>query len=279
MEIIKSIKMSKQPLVWRKAALQETPSCWTWKDIVFYPVHSLLYKLSNNPSLLVDELIIGSNPILNLLLLHKISKECVKSQEYKKVGIFFINQIDYWAYDTIQTKEFFDAIYQNYGIKASNTEELINKILDSISRDYLDIYVINDTDLRINYHIKDEYTNGWIFHLLNKTDAEANEVDGFIKVQNDIKNVVQSELLRSLYKDKVAKKLKWENTSVKNYPILMSKNIKVTSLPQGWINTTSEEANNIVYFSSSISEYSYGSAVSIASLPDILRKNSLEQLR
>lgn len=278
MEIIQSLKMSKQPLVWRKAALQETPSCWTWKDVVFYPIHSLLYKLNNNPSLLVDELIMGSNPILNLLLLHKLSKECVKFEEYKKVGIFFINQSDYWAYDIIKNKEFFDSIHENYGIKASSIEELINNILDGISREYLDVYIINDNDLRISYHIKDEYTQGWIFHLLNKTDNEHTEVDGFTKIQNDIKNIVQSELLRTLYKDKIAKKIKWVNSNSKDYPILMSKNINITSLPQGWINISSEEKDSVIYFKSNLIDYCYGSAISIATIPEMLRKSSLKQI-
>jgi hypothetical protein len=279
MEIIKSIKMSKQPLVWRKAALQETPSGWTWKDVVFYPIHSFLYILNNNPSLLVDELIMGSNPILSLLLLHKLSKECVKIEEYKKVGLFFINQSDYWAYDIIKNKDFFDTVYENYGIKSSNIEELINNILDGISREYLDIYIINDNDLRISYHIKDNYTKGWIFHLLNKTDIEATEVNGFIKIQNDIKDIVQSELLRTLYKDKIAKKVKWENSNKKHYPIIMSKNIKVTSLPQGWINTASEEKDGVIYFQNNLIEYCYGSAVSIATIPELLRKKSLEEIK
>lgn len=278
MEIIHTRKMRNQPLVWRKAALQETPSCWTWKDVVFYPIHSMLYKLSNNPSLLVDELIMGSNPLLNLLLLHKLSKECIKFEQYKKVGIFFIQQVDYWAYDVIQQKEFFNEIYKIYGIRASNIEELIQKTLDGISREHLDIYIINGDDLRINYHIKDGYTNGWIFHLFNKKEQNTNEPSEFIKVQNKIKEMIQAELLRLVYKDGVGKKVKWHKSSDENYPIIMSSNLNITSLPQGWIDITSEERDEVVYFNSSVTDFCYGSAKSIATIPETLRKHSLEQL-
>lgn len=271
--------MQKQPLVWRKAALQETPSCWTWKDVLFYPIHSFLYKLNKNPSLLVDELIIGSNPIVNLLLLYRLSQECIKNDEHKKVALFFINQIDYWSYNIIQDEVFFDEIYKNYRIKAKNIEELINKILDSISREHLDIYIIDEPELRINYHIKDEYTQGWIFHLFNNVDSQLNEIEQFTKIQNDIKTMIKTEFLHILYKDKMAKKVKWENVGTDKNPILMSKNIKITSLPQGWINTISEEKEDVIYFSNSISQYSYGSAVSIATIPEILKNNSLQQIK
>jgi len=279
MEIIKSLKMHKQPLVWKKAALKELPSCWTWKDVVFYPIHSILYKLNNNPSLLVDELIMGANPIINLLLLYKISKECVKDDTIKKVGLFFVNQNDYWAYDIIQNKDFFDEIYKIYKIKASNIEDLMIKILDGISREHLEIFIINDNNLRINYHIKDQYLDGWIFHLLSTDENDCSKIDSYIKVQNEIKNMLTSELLRLIHKNKLAKKIKWDEINEKNYPILMSKNISITSLPQGWINLESKEEEGLVSFISYIQDYCYGSAISIAMLPEKLKQNSLEQLR
>ncbi len=271
--------MHKQPLVWKKAALKELPSCWTWKDIIFYPIHSALYKLNKNPSLLVDELIMGANPIINLLLLYKISKECVKSDTFKKIGIFFINQNDYWSYDIIQSKEFFDEIYKNYRIRASNIEDLTQKLINEISREHLDISIINDNNLRVNYHINDEYLKGWIFHLLNKDEQNSLEVDSYIKVQNEIKNMITSEFLKLIYKDKLAKKVKWEGISEENYPIIMSKKINITSLPQGWINLESQEENGIINFKSSIQDYCYGSALSISASSDKLRENSLQHLR
>lgn len=279
MEIIKSKKMSKQPLVWKKAALNETPPGWTWVDVFFYPVHSMLYILKDNPSLLVDEFIMGSNPVLSLLLLNKISKECVKKQESKKVAIFFVNQPDYWAYDIVQDKLFFDEIYKNYAIRASSIEELISKILDNISREFLEIYIINDDDLRISYYTKDDYVNGWIFNFLTKQKQDTNEVDGYIKVQNEIRVMVYSELLKELGKNKLAKKIKWDKMDAKNYPIVMTKNLKITSLPQGWISMQSEEKDNCVYFKSEASDCSFGSAISIATLPEKLRENSINQLK
>jgi hypothetical protein len=114
--------------------------------------------------------------------------------------------------------------------------------------------------------------------LLNNIDSQLNEVDEFTTVQNDIKKMVKTELLHALYKNNMAKKVRWQKFGIGQYPILMSKNIKITSLPQGWISTNSEENNGVIYFSNSISQYSYGSAISIATIPEILRKNSLQQI-
>jgi spore coat polysaccharide biosynthesis protein SpsF (cytidylyltransferase family) len=278
MKIIQSKKMRQQPLIWKKAALNETPNGWTWKDIVFYPIHSWLYKLNNNPSLLVDELIMGSNPLINLLLLEKISRECVRKQEYKKVGIVFMNQPDYWAYDIVQDKSFLDAVYKKYAIKGKDIEDLIFKILDNISREFLDIYVINDPGLRINYYNKNDYVNGWIFHFLTKTEQISDEIEGYIKVQNDIRMMIYSELMKEMNKSNFAKKVKWLNSDEKNYPIIMTKGLKITSLPQGWIKMESKEDNGCISFDSELSKHSYGSAVCIPTLPEKLRENSLKQL-
>lgn len=279
METVNSKKMSKQPLVWRKAAIKETPRGWTWMDVVFYPIHSMLYILNKNPSILVDEFIMGANPILNLLLLHKLSKECVKNNTYKKVAIFFVEQSDYWAYDIIQNPEFFAEIEKIYGIRAKTIEELIFNILNNISREYLEVYIIKDDALRINYYSKDDYVNGWIFHFLTKKESVTKDAVGYIKVQNDIRTVISTELIKELNKNKLAKKVKWLNMNDKHYPIVMTKELKITSLPQGWINIFSEEKDDCVYFSSEVSDCSFGSAVCIPTKPEKLRENSLKHLK
>ena len=281
MKIFNATKMGDQPLVWRQAASKEKNRGWSVLNSILYPIlnpiHKYFYEGKNNPSLIVDELIVGSNPIINLLKLYEISKLNSKL-EHKKVAIFFIEQFDYWAYTIIQEKDFFTEIEKSYGIKVNSIEDLVATIINNISYEFLDLYIIKEKKLRINYYNKDEEINGWILHLMNKTEGEEPAVKEYIKVQNDIRNKIEQNLFEEFEKQKNIKQVKWGTLDETAHPIVCSKKIILTSLPQGWINMDSENKNGIVYFKHEAEEFSYGSAKCIGTTPELLREISYKQL-
>lgn len=255
-----SQKLGSQPLLWRQAVSGSPYRGWSLFNIIFYPIMKPLYKKKNHPSLLLDQLIVGNNPIINALLIYQLSKQCMEKDIRQKVGILITKQPDYWAYDSVRNAELFSIITKKTGLKVTKVEDLFDTLFSNISSEYLEIVIIKEEDLVIKYAKHDEFINGWIFHLFFKKKQDQVNVEDYINFQNDIKEMIYEKFSNSLQKYKLSKKIKWNNVDEVNYPIVLTPKVYLSSIPQGWINMNSQVIDSTVYFEHDLTNYSFGTA-------------------
>ena len=279
-EIKKSKKMSSQPLLWKQASINFNKRGWNISSIVvfFIPIKNL-FELMDNPSIMVDYLVIGSNPILNILILEEISKKCYEKHEHKSVAVFCPNQPDYWNYELINDDTFWREISKKRNKNIKNIKELFQDICFNLQKEYLEILLVKEDNMFVKYAQYDKYVDGWVFHLFEKDEKENKlKLDPYIEMQNDIKSIIKEEFLKNMFKFKLIKKIKWENLTEKNYPVILTKKVHLTSLPQGWINSSFNSNEDLIIFKNDLSLCSYGSAVHIMTNKQKLKEISKEDI-
>lgn len=258
-----SKKLGKQPLKWCFAVSSSPYNHNMWWVKLLSPIIKLLYKKKHHPSLLVDDAIIGSNPILTAILLYKISQDSLLRSESKKIALLFTEQLEYWPYENVQQEKFWKHISSETKMTITSQEDFFHKIIQNILWDNIELYNVSDDNLAIEYY-KETPDLGFIFHLFRKKQQQLTTEDEFIVHQNDIRKELMLLFTKKMHSVESYKKLKWLGEDEKNYPILMANKIYLTSLPQGWINIESKTIDGVVYFEHALKKHAYGSANRIA---------------
>ncbi len=241
----------------------------------------------DNTSYMLDHLLIGSNGLVNLLLLKKINDLAVKENKKFSVGIFEPKEKDYWYYELVNKDEkIADSFCVQLGIdkqKRINFGRLIQDIKDkNIFSNIKIVYV--DNRYKIDYLEYDEYTNNWFLYFNNKK-LTVPEVSEFIEFQNQIKDNLNNEIKINLFKNDMAKQLVWfrkkGNVGRKefNSPILISKNLILSSLPQGWCELNHEiQQDGSVKYKNKYNIKSFGTANSICSNGELFKKHTMRDV-
>ena len=107
-------KVKKLPTLWKQAISQKTHRGINLKTFIMHTLLSI-NSFRNHQSLLLDHLILGSNPILNLIKLIDI----INNQPSKKsitIGIINSNDSDYWGYHAFEKQDVWNLLQKNYSI-------------------------------------------------------------------------------------------------------------------------------------------------------------------
>lgn len=277
-KFIESKPLGNQSLLWRQAVTSSDNRGWNLTNIFLYFFKKYYFKYKNKPSILLDTLIVGSNPILNALLLEKIIYQS-ESKEKIKIGIMVNEQPDYWGYEIVNDSLFFFTINKNRK-EVSTVEEFYKDIFEKISNEKVEIFFINESETFINYVAYDEFVNGWIIHLFKKEKPDLDLHDNTI-LQNDIKSLLSVKLSETLDKFGLLKKIYWKNRSKENEPVILSKKIFLTSLPQGWLSCEhlgTNEDKDLVLFKHELISHSFGTAKRIMSNEVKMKKFALKDI-
>jgi hypothetical protein len=98
--------------------------------------------------------------------------------------------------------------------------------------------------------------------------------------QNEIREKINEFFVNKLKVLKIYKEIKWFETKPKKkfQPIIIAKNMFITSIPQGWINSESKEDVGKVSFKNELTNYSYGSSVKTSVNQKVLKEISIENI-
>ncbi len=289
--IIKSKPFIKQPFVLKQFAYKHKNRGYTPLSFCI-----MLWKLvserfsgtkKDNTSYRIDHLLIGSNGLLNLLLLKKINDLAIKENKVFSVGIFEPKEKDYWYYEIVnKNEEIADSFCFQLGInkqKRINIPKLIKDVGDkNIFSNIKIIYI--DNRYKIDYLEHDEYTNNWFLYFNNKK-LTVPGVGEFIEFQNEVKDNLNNEIKVNLFKNDMAKQLVWfrkkSNADKKefNSPILISKNLMLSSLPQGWCELEHQiQENGCVKYKNKYEIRSFGTANSICSNGENFKQHTIKDI-
>lgn len=283
------IKMGKRPFVWRQAVTGSPHKGWSLRNMFLYPILYFQYSFKNHQSFLCDSLIIGSNPVLNLLLLKKIANQAFYEQKHQKVGILNIEDGDYWAYHELKKDSFWKEFNEAMVFKVKGLETFMDDIIKNTSWDYIEPVFIETQDLSIQFVRKEDEVNGYIGHLMEKKIDKtvfSPQMPTVIESENQLKTQLWQELVRKcLNSVESFKKLKWSiptaqtPDNAEKTHIFLTKKIYLTSLAQGWLNIQTEQKEGFSYFKSEFSEQSFGSAIKIANDFLKLEKQVLQDIQ
>jgi hypothetical protein len=285
MKLVNPIKAVNLPLSWRQSISKSKFGKLTWKNFFIYPLTRWGWIYKKFESSLFDYLIVGSNPVLTELVLLDIYKLSLKTRQTYKIGIFFTDDYDYWAYHSLEQNDNWENI-------KNQTKSNLGKNFDDFckQRNYifedkflLDLTIINNNNIDISYYNKDEnFTKGYIFKLKEK-DKNKSEND----YEKTMPNVSLAEKnIKNRYLNIFLKYAKNKNTSFLTYSdkfksvkdseekihLLLSQNVFLTSMCS-WVNctTTQVESTNsenetyqLTDFSHNLKDFSFGSATHIA---------------
>lgn len=280
----KSKKAMYQPVHWRQSISQSKFSKFSWKNFYIYPLTKWLFSYKNYQSFLTDVLILGSNPIITHLLLVKLYKENIDKfiNTGKKINVTILkdNNPDYWSYHTLKQIDYLNLINHKTNLKLTKTEDLFNYYDELYGENSpLEINIIPNQNLSVYYYSKkEEFIDGYVFHLKDKTLAEndyENNMPNIVEIENTIKEsywyLIRKRMNKYSYNiEYVDEKQNNKDNEIKTHLLLANK-VYLTSTPY-WLNSkdTKEEVevDNIKFsktkFENEFSEFSYGSAKEIA---------------
>ncbi len=223
--------------------------------------------MRDQPVFQVDHLIVGSNMLLNLVLLYKISEKNLNNPT--NIGIYSPKELDYWAYDIIVDNEIFKKIQSNTQFKdCEKIEELIELMVNSIKKTKIKVFLL-DERFRINYVEYDNNNNKSFFWFDNeKNNVVKNEK--FIEENNKIKLFTNETIINFLEKGVFFNKVIWnfknnfqkykEVNSEKKYALAIAEYVYITSLPQGWLSLKNDIREDRVCFNAENSYKLFGTS-------------------
>ncbi len=282
--IILSKDIKLQPNIWlqflRKDKFRGYSAIAKIVNVLCDPFYNYRFFRKYSPSFVVDHLIVGSNPIINLLLAFKILEK--SDDKNIIIGFFLPKEQDYWAYDIIFQEDFFKEISTLLNKNISKIEELVDTLIDKVKEKNANL-VLLDSRYRIDYVENDNYTNASFLFFSNQKN-KLPEVSDFISYQNDIKKILQVRIHNRLYDSKILKKLVWKRiapSSEKRFftPIAIAKKMYLSSLPQGWMTMDYKVVNNQVVYDHIYRDVAYGTAKVICAKVESYKEQSLLDLK
>ena len=281
--------MGAQPLLWKQAATSALHRGWSLRNILLYPLIKYRYKFKNNESYLLDYLLVGSNPVISLILLKKLAQFSFLHQTNIKVGVLNVVDSDYWAYHQFKKEDFWKELLSELNIKNSKADNFFSTVVSNVCWDYIEPVFINNENLSLQYIKKDNHVKGFVAHLINKETSKedfSKEIPTVIKLENELKESLWKSVTKAVF-DLVpsVKKMNWSHPPQKsleneeNSHILLTKNIYLSSLPSGWLNIESENKTQYTFFNHDFSKFSFASAAKIANSFELLEKQVIEDIK
>lgn len=245
-------------------------------NLMFDPFFNYRFARKYSPSFCIDHLIVGSNPIINILLALNILKKNVAPNT--SIGFFLPKEQDYWFYGLMFQEDFYKNLSSKLGKNISKIEELIDLLIDKVKEKKANLIIL-DSRYRIDYLEHDDFTNASFLFFSNEKN-KLPEVSEFIAYQNDIKKILQVRINKRLYENKVLKKLIWKQIAPKKEkkffaPILIAKKMYLSSLPQGWMTMDYKIEGDKVFYDHHYQDISFGTAKSICSKVELYKEHSL----
>lgn len=275
-----TIKAQNQPIHWRQAICQSQRKKFSWKNFYIYPLTKYTFPYRNYLSYLSDVVILGSNPIINHLLLAKLYKEnlqdFINHGTKVKVTILKDNNSDYWSYHSLKQQDVIDYINYNTGLKLHVIEDIFDYCGDLyLENSPLEISMISNNNMSVYYYFKrEEFVDGYVFHLQDKviTDNDYQKsMPNVTLLENSIKENFWYLLRNKMNKHGYLLNYNKEKTNnaandMKTH-LLLTQQVLLTSMA-GWVNSQTQiqekkidnQTFSVTTFTNDLSEYSYGSA-------------------
>lgn len=234
--------------------------------IFFRIVRRYIAEEKNNQSYDFDYLICGVNPIYNSLLLLNILK---KATYNISVGIY-INETmqDYYPYDVILKEMNF------------NIDQTLEEIYKIAKEKNINIINLNDNVL-FPYECKKE-DGFFLMRLFVPNRSIKSSANQYVEYNNKLKNELQKKYNKII--NQLSKKIKWNISNITNdtLPVLFTRNLYLTSIPQGWLEIKNEklkcDLREKLILNHDFVENSFGSAKEInLGLEPRLIKESIEK--
>ncbi len=277
---IKAIAIKHQEKKWIEAAFNRKHRGLSIKSLWDNFLQKFFSKRKNYPSFLSDYVIVGNNPIINMLLLYKINNQR-RVDEKIKVTFIIQNQPDYWDYSIAGDKVFLDLLNEYLQIDKKNIEEIFEEIIYKINKENIELCFLNSEEWNIQYHRYDSLTKSWSLFLFNNTNKKDINIHEYFLYQNQIREKINTFFIKKLKGLKAHKEIKWfeKKPKKKFQPIIIAKNMFITSIPQGWINSEYDTNVNEVNFKNELTQYSYGSSIKTSINQQNLKEISIENVK
>lgn len=182
-------KVKKLPTLWKQAISQKVHRGINLKTFIMHTLLSI-NSFRNHQALLLDYLILGSNPILNLCKLIEIIKE----QDNKKpitIGIINSNDSDYWGYHAFEKQDVWNLLKKEHLFPYNNIEDFFSQSIDELYiEEYISVVFINDFNFSFHDLRYDNYMDGYILNLIDKQNNNFdlfNTMKSIVKAENNIK--------------------------------------------------------------------------------------------
>jgi hypothetical protein len=284
------LKMKKQPFMWRQAVSKSEHMGWSLHNLVFYPIINHNFGFKQHQSFLFDYLILGSNPLLNLITLIRITQ--LNPDTEKRVGIMVTDEFDYWSYHMLDNALFWKEVSRILKITAHSFEELLEQVLKHYSFENIQLYWIDSATLHIteSTQVSHPSLHGYITHITNNSRQSRLGYQEDMPTVTDIEQLIKRKYLSVMEKffSRHAKVLNSHKISF-THPeqsddyqekthILLSHHLYLTTLPNGWLNINHEVKDNITFFHHSFKENAFGNAVKIANNFHALERQSITDI-
>lgn len=191
MKIFQPTTVNKLAFEWRQAIAQNENRGFNIKTFF---MHFILSRnvFRKHSVFLTDYLILGSNPILNLLKLKSLINDLQYSKDKKKISLITTNSFDYWGYHAFEKEDVWKMLQHDYKLPYKNIEEFFQEEISTlIIPEHLDVVFINDFNFSVHNIQKDNFVDGYILHL---TDVKESNIDIFshmktvFKAENNIRS-------------------------------------------------------------------------------------------
>ncbi len=240
--------------------------------------------LRDQPVSIFDSLIVGSNMLLNLLILEKITKNIGKKEI--NVGIYLPKELDYWSYNIIGTEELLTKLKNIEDFSnCVKIEDVFDVIIRKLKGRNFNLLLLDDR-YRINYVEYDNNTQCSFFWFDNqKNKIVKNEY--FIEQNNKIKNFINDKIIKMFTNSLDLSKLSWnfkktfqKNEEEQNVALAISKATYLSSLPQGWMTLNNDVQKDKVCFKSELDNkyYLYGTSKVIFFEQNNMIKNCIQEV-
>lgn len=158
-EIIKAKKLKDRSWDWRQIAVNGIYRKKSFKTFLMAPLFKILYRRKNTWSHVTQNLIVGQNPWLNLLLAWRLSFK------YNEIMIWNAPGLDWWNYSILQTETFLIACKKWFPyLDIESLENLIEWLKTETSK-RANVIVL-DNNFKPYQTYADPVTGCWIFKLV-----------------------------------------------------------------------------------------------------------------
>lgn len=257
------ILLKKRTFFEQQAATNSDQERLSLSNLFLIPLKKFRYRLKNCESIKVDYLLIGDNPVLTLLMILLIAK---KSNRKTNIAIHFTNENDYWDYHNINQENFKKLIKDEFEILFDNYESFISESIEKLQTSINLCFVNSNNKLFVDYFSFDEFTKNHVFHLTEKPKSDTFRISDYVIANNTIKESFKNLLFTKIIHKFGSRTVKW-SLSESSHPVIFSKNVFLTSIPQGWINFTTKSDEHNLYINHEFIDYSFGSASTICHNP------------
>lgn len=192
MKIFHPTIVKKLPLEWRQAIAQNETRGFNFTTFFKH------FIFSRNPfrkhsAFLTDYLILGANPILNLLILKNILHDLEHTKIKKKISIVTTNSFDYWGYHAFEKEDVWKMLSKDFSLNYKDIEDFFQQEISSlVIPENIEVVFINDFNFSVYSIQKDNFIDGYVLHLIN-TKEEKIDIFSHMKTVFKAENNIRSK--------------------------------------------------------------------------------------